>query len=63
MNLDPHMKQLADVLVAICVRELKTQKPEDKSGFCRNVPLTNEDWNDGKNITDRLAATARHKFL
>ncbi len=31
MNLDPHMKQLADVLVGICVRELHTAHAGNKN--------------------------------
>ena len=31
MTLDPHIKRLADILVAICVRELIARRENDKA--------------------------------
>ncbi len=59
MNLDPHIKQLADVLVGICVRELKKQKPGNEPGSCVENSTDLGGWNDDKNITNRPEAAAR----
>ena len=52
LNLDPHMKALADVLVGVVVREIQKQKPGDGPGSCMNVPLGNDDRNDEKHSTN-----------
>ena len=54
---DPHVKALVDVLVGLAVRELKKQKPEDNSGYCRKVPLMSKDWNDDDINTGKSGAT------
>ena len=47
------MKALADILVGVVVRELKTQKPDDESGFCRNVANAKKDYNTDEFTTRR----------
>ena len=50
MNFDPALDGLLDLLAEAVVRELEKQNPTTPAGFCTNVPLADEDWNNHDTI-------------